>query len=120
MIFISSPYSHPDPWVREDRYYQVGTFAAHMEVVRGVTVYSPIAMWHVLAKEHKMPTDFAFWRRHNHHMLGLAAGLWVLKLDGWENSVGVADEIKFFNAYKGDPYISYFNGTTFQEEGRDG
>lgn len=119
MIFISSPYSHPDPWVREDRYYQVGTFSAHLEI-SGLTVYSPIAMWHTLAREHKMPSGAIFWRRHNHHMLTKADALYVLKLTGWEDSIGVADEIRFFHTLHGsDVAIHYFDGYTFKEEGKN-
>lgn len=112
MIYIASPYSHTNQRVREDRAYQVGVFAA-TQARLGHIVYSPIASWHHLAVEHKLPEDFEFWRRLNLHFLAQARELWVLCLNGVELSKGVRAEEDFARSLH--MLIRYFHGETFQE-----
>lgn len=93
-VYLASPYSHADPEVVEQRYEAVlAATAAFMD--EGYFVYSPIVHGHELARRHDLPTDHAFWRGQNEAMLEHAAALWVLKLDLWALSVGVAFEIGF-------------------------
>jgi len=40
-----------------------------------------------------MPPEFKFWETYNLAMLSAAKELWVLKLDGWQDSKGVMAEI---------------------------
>jgi hypothetical protein len=112
MIYVASPYSHPSAQVREDRAYQVGTFTA-IKVQQRHIVYSPIASWHHLAKEHNMPGDFGFWNWLNFEFLDRSSEMWVLCLDGWRESTGVQAEIKYMEG-RGLP-VRYFHGSTFEE-----
>jgi hypothetical protein len=54
IIYLGSPYTHPDPKVREERFEKATRAAAHL-VEKGHIVYSPITMTHpidlVLAAE---------------------------------------------------------------------
>ena len=61
MIYLASPYSHPDPAVRERRFRAACSAAAFL-LQAGHAVFSPIAHGHVLA-EHGLPTDWSFWQR---------------------------------------------------------
>jgi hypothetical protein len=50
---------------------------------------------HQVAFFHELPTDFVFWRSYNEHMLQRSTAVHVLKLEGWEDSVGIKNEIDF-------------------------
>jgi hypothetical protein len=91
MIYLASPYSHPDPVVREQRFREACRAAAAL-LLAGRTVYSPIAHSHPLV-EHGVPTDWSFWERQDRAMLACCGELMVLMLDGWDQSAGVREEI---------------------------
>lgn len=92
-IYLCTPYSHPDPFVREERYLKA------MKLVRdflkmGLHVYSPIVHCHELAKVADLPRDQEFWKRYNFTMLAAAETMHILMLDGWEQSVGIQGEVE--------------------------
>jgi hypothetical protein len=105
MIYLASPYSHPDPAVREQRYAAALLFTAQ-QLSEGIAIFSPIVYGHQLSIVHSFPTDAKSWASFNDDMLDICDRLWVLKLDGWEQSVGVAEEIRQAKAL--DLPISYF------------
>lgn len=91
-IYLASPYSHKDPFIRELRYLRA------MEAVvtlmkRGTTVYSPIVHCHELAKIADLPRDADWWEQHNFNMLAGAVELHVLTLPNWIGSIGIGKEI---------------------------
>ena len=94
MIYLAGPYSHNDPEVRESRYNEHLRHLAHC-LNDGLVVFSPIVHWHVVATTHMLPTEWAFWRTLDFAFLERCDRLFVLKLDGWENSVGLAAELEF-------------------------
>lgn len=91
MIYLASPYSHPDPAVREARFQQVCRAAAAL-IRAGRPVFSPIAHSHPIAA-YGLPTDWAFWESLLRNYLGRCDELVVLIMDGWRESVGVTAEI---------------------------
>jgi hypothetical protein len=93
--YVGSPYSK----------YPAGRAAAHADVCRetgrliqeGIPVYSPIAHTHPIAEFAGMdPLDHNIWLPADRPMMDAACGLIVLKLAGWEESYGLAEEIKVF------------------------
>lgn len=96
MIYIASPYSHPDPAVREQRYEDVREYCA-LRITDGICVFSPIVYAHEMAKAHTMPTDAKTWERFNTTILRRCSQMIVLELSGWEESKGVRQEIIFAN-----------------------
>ena len=98
-IYLASPYSHPDPIVREARY-----LAAMREVAgclrENITIYSPIVHYHELAKITDLPKEVEFWETYNYIMLRAAEMLWVLMLDGWEKSKGIEKEMAKAREFK--------------------
>lgn len=94
MIYLASPYTDPDIFVMERRYERNLEMLAHL-TRKGHVVYSPIVHFHPCACEHDLPRDFAFWSRINFWMLGRSDSLYVLKLDGWEESKGVEAEVDY-------------------------
>lgn len=67
---------------------------------QGLHVYSPIVHCHQLALLADLPKDNAFWREYNLIMLTAAETMGVLMLPGWQDSLGVADEIKSANTLR--------------------
>ena len=92
MIYLASPYSHPDPEVRKQRFRDVCIAAARLIRAEHV-VFSPIAHGHPIA-EHGLPTDWKYWERHDREQLEHCNKVVVLMLDGWRESVGVQAEIR--------------------------
>ncbi len=92
MIYLASPYSHPDPAVREHRYREACRSAARL-MRAGHHVFSPIAHSHGIA-EHGVPGDWAYWESLDRHLLKMCDEMGVLMLDGWYESKGVQAEIR--------------------------
>jgi hypothetical protein len=92
MIYLASPYSHPDPAAREERFHAACRAAAAL-LRAGHAVFSPIARSHALAR-HGLPADWTFWQRYDRDLLARCDAVVVLTLDGWETSVGVREEIR--------------------------
>ncbi len=91
MIYLASPYSHPDPAVREQRFHAACRAAVSL-LLAGQPVFSPIAHSHPLV-DHGLPGDWSFWQRYDREMLARCDEVVVLALDGWETRVGVREEI---------------------------
>lgn len=91
--YLASPYSDPDPAVRQQRFEAACGFTAHLLSCR-VHVFSPIVHCHPLALRHNLPKDYAFWKAFNLAFLASATRLRVLKLPGWKESTGVRGEIR--------------------------
>lgn len=99
MIYLASPYTHKDPFVREARYLAAAKVVAQY-LKDGKFVYSPIVHCHELAKIVALGMDFEFWKTYNYHMLELASELHVLGIDGWADSDGVSGEISHWGCLK--------------------
>ncbi len=93
LVYLASPYSHPDASVREDRFRAVCKAAGHM-MAEGEFVYSPIAHTHPIACETDLPKGWFYWSEFDRLIISKCDELCVLTLDGWDKSEGVAAEIK--------------------------
>jgi hypothetical protein len=92
MIYLASPYSHPDPAVRQKRFDAACRAAAALLRV-GIPVFSPIAHSHPIA-QHGVPGTWAFWQRIDRQYLRHCRAVVVLRLPGWDMSVGVQAEVE--------------------------
>ena len=92
MIYLASPYSHPNQAVELQRFDAVCRAAATI-MRRGLLVFSPIAHSHAIAR-FGLPTDWAFWQRYDRAFLAWCDELWVLTLPGWKQSAGVQAEME--------------------------
>lgn len=91
LIYLASPYSHPDPQIRRDRYADV-LRATRLLMDQGHHVWSPIVYTHQLA-EAGMPVEWEFWQAFDTMMLARCQELWVLTVDGWRDSEGIRGEL---------------------------
>lgn len=105
IIYIGSPYSHPDENIRIERFNQVTIFAAQL-VSKGYTAISPITYGHLLLDYKKMPTEFEFWNKFCISLLSKCSDIYIYKIDGWQESKGLKAEIEF--AEKNNINVKYF------------
>ena len=105
MIYVISPYSHPDLGVRQQRF--VAACCATAALARaGHLAISPIVHGHSLA-EFGLPTDWSFWQHWRRDLLARCDEVIVLQLDGWIESVGVQAEIALARALA---QVQHFGG----------
>lgn len=93
MIYLASPYSHPDMAIKVKRFEAAARAAAHIMNKLDRVVFAPIPMTHPMAIYGELPGDWRFWKRFDTVYVGLCKELWVLKLSGWQESKGVLAEI---------------------------
>lgn len=96
MIYLATPYSHPDPAVRQGRFEAANQMTAVL-IEQGHVVFSPISHSHVVAPFLKRKsTDWEFWKLQDLPMLAVCDKLIVMTYDGaWARSIGVLAEIEF-------------------------
>lgn len=92
MIYLASPYSHPDPAVRHGRFREACRAAGRL-MHGGATVFSPIAHSHPIAVECGLPLAFEWWERADREWIAMCSEVVVLRLDGWEQSNGIRCEV---------------------------
>lgn len=91
LIYLASPYSHPDPLVVQRRFEIVASLTGAL-FQQGLSVFSPIAYSHQFALAGCGGT-FDTWKEFDIEMLMKCHLLAVLCLDGWNASKGVDAEI---------------------------
>ena len=92
MIYLASPYSHPDRAVRRRR-FRAACRAAGAMLRAGLMVYSPIAHSAAIASAGLDDMDHDFWMHVDRPYLEWCHMVMVLTLDGWRESRGVNIEI---------------------------
>lgn len=94
VVYVASPYNHPDDDYRYLNFLKVSKYSARM-IANGHVVISPIAYGHPLLSYSEMPYDFEFWSNFCLSILNKCDELHVLTLDGWDKSRGVLEEIEY-------------------------
>ena len=93
MIYLASPYSHPNSYIELERAVLAIRAAARLHY-EGKLAFSPIAYGHTLAQVGlPIGTDADSWLKWNTQMFSMCTELYVLKLEGWDRSTGVAMEL---------------------------
>lgn len=94
LIYLASPYSHPDIDTMHRR-YELACAAAGVLMLRGFNVFAPIAHSNRIGQLIGKSVDHAFWLRQDFAILGLCDQMTVLMLEGWKESTGVQAEIAY-------------------------
>lgn len=76
----------------EKRYKEVMHLTARL-IIDGYITFSPVVHCHEMANVYYLPSDWEFWANYCLFFLEHSSHLVVLELDGWETSVGVAQEV---------------------------
>lgn len=94
MLYLASPYSHPDETIRHTRFMIAEQVCAKLMRERH-WVHSPIVHCHELSKKYGLPGDFEYWKDYNISMIRRCDEFWVLAIPGWEESKGLNVELDF-------------------------
>lgn len=105
-IYLASPYTVLGKTntveiecAKEERFQEVCKAAAKL-MENGLQVFCPIAHSHPIEKYGMDEVhDGAFWLEQDYAVLIGVDQLWVLMLEGWDKSHGVAAEIQFCRDY---------------------
>lgn len=93
LIYLASPYSHPDRAVMDER-FEAACRAAASLMSQGLHVFSPIAHSHSVAVVGGLDlVDLDFWLGQDMAVLRFCDELRVLRLDGWDLSKGISREM---------------------------
>lgn len=97
LIYLASPYTHPDPAVVRQRVAQVQIATANA-IFQGNLVFSPIVHSDPIKDlvhfdPHNTSGEMSEWMEYDKAFIENCDELWVLMLDGWQESKGVITEI---------------------------
>lgn len=93
LVYLATPYSHPDPSVEQIRFEVVNRVAAKL-MAEGEHIFSPISHTHPIALAGELPKNWEFWKEYDTAILSVCSKLIVLRQVGWEWSKGVTEEVK--------------------------
>jgi len=97
LVYLATPYSRY-PFGRIRAFIDATKLAARL-IHAGMNVYSPIAHGHSIAYLGGLyPRDHALWLALDMEILRRCDVLAVAHMTGWEESYGIGEEIKFFEA----------------------
>ena len=111
MIYLSSPLWHPQEQVMNKRVKLIQEVMVAL-IMRGTFAFSPIAHNYPAAKSQKVILDDEMnnkeiWMPFDLEMLHLCSEMWVVQIDGWDESNGITIEISEASIH-GIP-VSYHN-----------
>lgn len=92
IAYLSSPYNHQDSEVKEERFQKV-SYMANKLMGQGIHVFSPIS--HNVPISRHGDLEWAEWMAFDLAMLAKCNRMFVLKLEGWDKSKGIAQEIAY-------------------------
>lgn len=94
--YLASPYAHKDEKIMYNRKVIVCNVVIKL-LKNKIYAISPIAHNTNLVDEctYKLNTGWNFWKLYDFAMLKSCTALLVLKIDGWEESIGVTAEIAY-------------------------
>lgn len=92
-IYLASPYTSPDKFLRADR-YRAAVKATEALMDAGEVVFCPVAYGHSFEQKLHRNFSYEYWVRWSRAMLASASRLYVLTIPGWSSSKGVEIEIK--------------------------
>ena len=104
-IYLAGPYTAKGEQAETDlrkqltqgaRFNMLTKFAAQIMAAE-LLVYSPITHSHPMTLHEALPGTWAYWERMDREMLSICSELWIMKLDGWEDSEGLQHEIAIAN-----------------------
>ena len=103
-IYLAAPYSSHNTEVLHWRVRQID-HAAGILMQGGYAVFSPISHSHPISLYMGNSLSHDFWLEQDRYWMNVCDELMVLKLPGWDQSVGVRYEIWYFRV-QGKP-INY-------------
>jgi hypothetical protein len=107
-VYLAGPYTATGEQALTDlrkqltqgaRFNMLTKFAAQIMAAE-LLVYSPITHSHPMTLHEALPGTWAYWERMDREMLSICSELWIMKLDGWEDSEGLQHEIAIASEWR--------------------
>jgi hypothetical protein len=111
LIYLATPYNHLDPAIREKRFI-LACLAAATLMRDGIHLFCPIAHTHPIALQGDLPCGWEYWQEYDRIMLSACTELWIVQMEGWEQSKGIKGEIQI--ALELGKGIKYLDPVTLQ------
>jgi hypothetical protein len=92
MLYLASPYSHPDEQRRFRRFLAAREYV-WQRMGQGELIFSPIVYAHQFDRDFQAPFDHTPWIPMNKWYIENCRFIEVLKLRDWEQSEGIKQEI---------------------------
>lgn len=95
LVYLACPYASgkASPDLRRAR-FRAANRATAMLMKHGFRVFSPISHSHPIAEAGNLPLHWDYWQDFDRVMLRQCYCVVVLKLDGWDRSSGVQEEVR--------------------------
>lgn len=95
IIYVASPFTHDDESIKEYRKQINEKVCSHL-IKNGFCAISPIAYGCMLIDKHWLINDdFTYWELFCLTLLKKSDMMYIVRLDGWDKSIGVLSEIDF-------------------------
>lgn len=95
LVYMGSPYSKFKRGL-EAAFFEASCITAKL-VCMGINVYSPIVQTHPIAVYGRLnPLDHSLWLKFDQAIMSKSDAMLIAKMQGWEDSYGIAEEIKYF------------------------
>jgi len=94
VYYLASPYSHRDPDRMHKRFEAIDAVATWL-IREGAMLIEPISMCHSKSLTHELPGGYEYWQRRDRKFVSMCDGIIITKLEGWDKSVGMADELQY-------------------------
>ncbi len=95
LVFLSNPYSHKDETIVNQRYEKCLKLFYDLMYQHDIDIISPIIIGHPIVKKFPMPSDWTKWEKFCCNLIDHSDVVLVFKLEGWDISNGVAEEIAY-------------------------
>lgn len=113
MVYLASPYTHPNFFVRLYRFYKITKIAAQLYKKKKVCMFLPItqsAMMGWLVKG--LGSTFKSWKDVDLKAIRKCDEVWVVRMKGWDKSIGVLAELEY--ARKHYKIVRFVNPQTLE------
>lgn len=113
MIYLASPYSHNNKMIEYQRYWKITQVAASLHSTYKHAFILPITQSKILCDiKPELGGSFEKWAERDLEFILRCDEVWVVKMEGWKESVGVQAEIRF--AKDIEKVIRYVHPTTLK------
>jgi hypothetical protein len=94
LIYLACPFRHTDPLVQKKR-CAASHYAAAQLIKQGLFVFSPLTHNEILLEILNDTLPPEQWLQFDLSILAHCQSLYILKMEGWDQSKGVAREVAF-------------------------
>lgn len=103
LVYLASPFSHTSNKVMLKRRKDIDSIGAKLQCKhRNVAIFPPITISDTYAKisKGKLGHTFDSWRKIDFYTISKCDEVWVVKMEGWDRSIGVIAEIEYAKSLK--------------------